>query len=478
MAHTLNQTATPSQATHSLSPDILDTIRPARRSTIIKYILPKYPILALACLASVAHAADEAHSKEALAALKTYLTTSADHRPAIATQPFAATPLTKSDAQSAQQLLGSDYVAQIRTTRAAEVKDRLLTSGDLKMPFFYTTFGDKPAGGRSLFISMHGGGNAPASLNDSQYENQKHLYKPPEGVYLAPRAPTNTWMLWHESHIDTFFDRLIEDLIAFEDVNPNRVYLMGYSAGGDGVYQLAPRMADRFAAASMMAGHPNDASPLGLRNLPFSIHVGALDNGFDRNKVAMQWEQKLAALRENDLQGYIHWVKLYDGKAHWMDGQDAAAIPWMMQFTRNPIPAKIVWKQGNAPHDRFYWLALDAETAKSAKGKQVIATLDPAPPLPSGSPAPAAPTVPARGPALAANQPATITLETADYDKVTVRLSDAMLDLDKPLTIIAAGKPRFTGMPNRTIATLSKTLHERGDPAAVYAAEMEIGLKP
>ena len=41
-----------------------------------------------------------------------------------------------------------------------------------------------------------------------------------------------------------------------EDVNPNKVYLLGYSAGGDGVYQLAPRMADRWAAAAMMADSP------------------------------------------------------------------------------------------------------------------------------------------------------------------------------------------------------------------------------
>ena len=58
------------------------------------------------------------------------------------------------------------------------------------------------------------------------------------------------------------------------DVDPNRVYIMGYSAGGDGVYQLAPRMADRWAAAAMMAGHPNDASPLGLRNITgFNHHT-------------------------------------------------------------------------------------------------------------------------------------------------------------------------------------------------------------
>ena len=53
-------------------------------------------------------------------------------------------------------------------------------------------------------------------------------------------------------------------MIMLYEVDPNKVYLMGYSAGGDGVYQLAPRMADRFAAAAMMAGHPNETSPLGL----------------------------------------------------------------------------------------------------------------------------------------------------------------------------------------------------------------------
>ena len=46
--------------------------------------------------------------------------------------------------------------------------------------------------------------------------------------------------------------RLIENLVALQEVNPNRVYLMGYSAGGDGVYQVAPRMADTLAAAAMM----------------------------------------------------------------------------------------------------------------------------------------------------------------------------------------------------------------------------------
>ena len=83
-------------------------------------------------------------------------------------------------------------------------------------------------------------------------------------VYLAPRAPTDTWNLWHQAHIDRMFQRLIENLVVFENVDPNRVYLMGYSAGGDGVYQVAPRMADRFAAAAMMASAGRESCKISM----------------------------------------------------------------------------------------------------------------------------------------------------------------------------------------------------------------------
>ena len=147
---------------------------------------------------------------------------------------------------------------------------------------------------------MHGGGGAPPQVNDGQWKNQMRLYKPNEGIYLCPRAPTDTWNLWHQSHIDPLFDRLIENMIIFEEVDPDKVYLMGYSAGGDGVYQLAPRMCDRFAAAAMMAGHPNETSPQGLRNLPFALQVGENDKSYRRNKIAESWGEKLAELKESE----------------------------------------------------------------------------------------------------------------------------------------------------------------------------------
>ena len=35
-------------------------------------------------------------------------------------------------------------------------------------------------------------------------------------------------------------------------------------------------MSDRWAAAAMMAGHPNETQPLGMRNVPIAIQVGGI----------------------------------------------------------------------------------------------------------------------------------------------------------------------------------------------------------
>ena len=245
----------------------------------------------------------------------------------------------------------------------------MLKDGKLEMPFFYKTFGEKPEAGRSLWISLHGGGGAPKQVNDRQWENQKKLYTLDEGIYLAPRAPTNTWNLWHEAHIDRLFARLIEDLIVLEDVNPDRVYVLGYSAGGDGVYQIAPRMADRWAAAAMMAGHPNGVSLLSLRNVPFALQVGGNDAAYNRNKVGKEYGEQLDKLQKDDPKGYEHFVKIHEGKGHWMDREDKVALPWMAKFTRNPVPDRVVWKQTGTPHDRSYWLAVPP---KEAKGDSLV----------------------------------------------------------------------------------------------------------
>jgi len=398
-------------------------------------------------LTPYAIAANDTASAQAVKELKTALAAKPGLLQEMAEKAFIKVPLTKADAASARELLWKAHAASIKKERAAEMKARVLKEDKLEMPFEFKSFGKAPKEGRSLWISLHGGGSAPPQLNDRQWENQKRLYTLEEGIYLAPRAPTNTWNLWHEGHIDRLFARLIENLIVLENVNPDRVYVMGYSAGGDGVYQLGPRMADRWAGGAMMAGHPNGVSLLSLRNVPFALQVGANDSPFSRNRVAKEYGERLDKLQQEDPQGYEHFVKIHEGKSHWMDLEDKAALPWLAKFSRNSIPERVVWKQTGTLHERSYWLAVPPNEKQND--------------------------------ALVIAQRAGQNIEITAAEKVAVllvRLDDRMADLDKPVTITREGKELFNGTPPRTIGTLIKTLAGRGDPRLMFSTEAAVKL--
>lgn len=350
-------------------------------------------------------------------------------------------PLTRQEAAQALELLAAERLNHIARQRQQDLETLTITRSNHTLRWLEQVFGDPPTGGHSLWISMHGGGNAPTQINDRQWRNQARLYQPAEGIYLAPRAPTDTWNLWHQDHIDPLFQQLIETYVATRNVNPNRVYLLGYSAGGDGVWQLAPRMADRFAAAAMMAGHPNEATLLGLRNLPFAIFMGANDAAYNRNRVATERSAELARLHTADPDGYTHLSRIYEGLGHWMNGKDAEALPWMAAFERNPWPNRVVWQQDDVVHRRFYWLQIPDDVPIQDR-QTLIATV--------------------RG--------QTVDLEGDLYPKLCLRLSDHLLDLDQPIRVLANGRELFAGRVPRHAAAIQTSLIERADPPAAATA--------
>jgi predicted peptidase len=348
--------------------------------------------------------------------------------------------LTEEEAERAIAFTYETMLSEQREARAAELKAKSFTMGDMTMRWLEKTFGDAPADGRSLWISMHGGGEAPEQVNTQQWQNQIRLYQPEEGIYIAPRAPTDKWNMWHQEHIDPMFAHLIESMVALRGVNPDKVYLMGYSAGGDGVWQLAPRMADHFAAAAMMAGHPNEAQLFGLRNLPFAIFMGENDAAVNRNKVAAQKSAEIADLHKADPEGYVHLSRIYPGLGHWMNLKDAEGVPWMAKFTRNPWPQKIVWYQDDITHQRFYWLRLPEGAAM--KDQKINAEI----------------------------KRRSIRL-TGDVPPGTqILLSDKLINLDEPIEISVNDKATFTAKPVRSIKTIRSALQERLDPSATPTA--------
>ncbi|MCR4922342.1 MAG: alpha/beta hydrolase [Bacteroidaceae bacterium] len=324
---------------------------------------------------------------------------------------------------------------------------RAVSSSLATMPFWYKVYGSAPKGKRTLWISLHGGGGVPQEVNDGQWDNQKRLYQPEEGVYVAPRAPWNAWNMWCQEPIDELYEQLIRLMVACEGVDPDRVYLMGYSAGGDGVWREAPRMADHWAAASMMAGHPGDVSLVNLRNMPFMIWCGANDAAYQRNVLCAQRGEQMDSLQRDCPEGYIHQTHIMQGKGHWMDREDRIALPWMRRHIRNPYPKSVVWQQEEVVRPTFYWL--QAPAGEQVRGRRVDVTI----------------------------VDNTILLTRCDYTSITLWLNDDLLNLDKKVTVKSGKRTLFRGRIPRTEANMQASLAERGDPRYCFPAKITVSLK-
>lgn len=358
--------------------------------------------------------------------------------------PVSARSLSASKVNVLRAQLIDEWKAQQRAQLGDEWQRHIVAFDTLAMPIWSAVYGEAPADGRSLWISLHGGGNAPAALNDQQWENQKRLYRPAEGVYVAPRAPYNDWDMWFKPLLDGLYERLIRQCVAFLDVNPDKVYILGYSAGGDGVWRMAPRMADRWAAASMMAGHPGDISMLNLRNTPFMIWCGADDQAYDRNRLDAERGLQLDSLQRAEPEGYIHETHIMQGMGHWMMRADTLAIPWMVKYRRDPYPRTIIWQQEEVLRPHFYWLTAPRDELR--RGQRVRLTC----------------------------KDNVIDISECTYSSLTLWLTDELVDLRRKVVVRYQDRILFSGKLSRSLATMRECLDIHGDPSYVCPAKVVI----
>ena len=362
-------------------------------------------------------------------------------------QSFANKELSKADCLEASYAIDSMWLMKSAQELGTQWRRMTIANDSIRLACACRVFGNAPKDGRSLYISMHGGGHCPKEVNDEQWMNQIYLYEPEEGVYIAPRAPWNTSDLWHRKGLDELLEDVIRACVVFEGVNPNKVYLLGYSAGGDGVWRLAPRMADKWAAASMMAGHPGEAEQINLMNTPYMIWMGEHDHYYDRNILAKEKAQVMDSLSAAHPGKYIHSNNIIEDKGHWMDRVDTAAIGWMAQYRRNPYPKQIVWRQEFVTREHFYWLSAPSNEVK--QGKTVTAHIE-------------------------GND---IHIEKCDYTRLTIYLNDYLADLDKEITIYLDSKEIARIKPRRTIANMYNTLNLRNDRSYAFPCIIEVEMK-
>ncbi len=198
----------------------------------------------------------------------------------------------------------------------------VLSHNGREMRFFMEIIGEPGENGLyPLYLTLHGGGGGPTEGNNDQWIDMLHYYKEAveSGIYIACRGITDTWDLHFQKESYPLYDRLIQAMVLNYGADPDRVYLLGFSAGGDGVYQVAPRLADRFAAVSMSAGHPNGVSLLNLQNCPIILQAGIRDYYSEdgkRSVRAAEADEVLDSYRETYGGGYEHEVFIHVPAGH------------------------------------------------------------------------------------------------------------------------------------------------------------------
>ncbi len=320
-----------------------------------------------------------------------------------------------------------------------------VVSGKYVSPYVVRPVGKMPEGGWPLVIAMHGGGNAPKQVNDSQWRIMQRYYKdhPGDGgyLYLALRAPTDAWNGFYTGYVYPLVARLIRQMLVCEEVNPDKVFLIGYSHGGYGAFAIGPKMADRFAAVHSSAAAPTDgeSSPKNLLNTPFTFMIGDRDLAFGRLKRCLAFDQAIKDLRGDRKDAYPVRLLLKKGFGH-TGLPDRDHLSTMLPTVRTPIPDSIVWESTDSVVRRFAWL----ENPEPAKKQMVDAT----------------------------RKGNRFEIKLTGIESLNLYLDDRMVDYRKPVVIEVNGKIVLERSPSPSLSVLCQTLQERGDPRFAFASKV------
>jgi pimeloyl-ACP methyl ester carboxylesterase len=314
-------------------------------------------------------------------------------------------------------------------------------------PYAVRKVGTRPADGWPLFIAMHGGGGTTKEFNDSQWHDMLHYYRdhPEAGgyLYLALRAPNDTWNGFYDDYVYPLVENLVREFLFFGDVDPNKVFIMGYSHGGYGAFAIGPKEPDLFAAIHASAAAPTDGETTGktLRNTVFTCMVGEKDTMYGRFERDKKFRETIRQFRGDRNDIYPVNVQFIPGNGH-TGLPDRDEILEMYPAVRNTVPRELTWLMTDKVIHDFFWL----HTGAPGKEQEIDA---------------------------ACHDNKLVITTTADVSDATVLLDSRLIDFQKPVTLELNGQTT-THKIEPSLRVLCQTLQRRGDAELAFTAEIPL----
>ena len=135
-------------------------------------------------------------------------------------------------------------------------------------------------------------------------------------------------------------------------IDPDRVYLVGSSAGGSGAMHLASCYPDQFAAVLPLIAAGNNYPLRNFFNLPVAFHHD------DRDWTSAICNARVQTQRLQE-SGSPSFLKEYAGAGHGVPGSHEPMMTWLFEQRGNPAPPKIKHDCEAPSLGRSYWLKID-----------------------------------------------------------------------------------------------------------------------
>ncbi len=127
-----------------------------------------------------------------------------------------------------------------------------------------------------LVVTLHGSGGGRRDIEQKKWQGAiRQLLKPENERYEAMLLEPQSEGEWDPDSLQKMLDYVIHEN---PDVNPKRVYCVGYSMGGKGTWEWAMNYPDRFAAIIPKGFIPDLSKIDGMVDLPIWAMVGDKDS--------------------------------------------------------------------------------------------------------------------------------------------------------------------------------------------------------
>ncbi len=315
-----------------------------------------------------------------------------------------------------------------------------------------------PAKPTPLWIYLHGSNGPQGTEPWSSWASSKGM------ICVAPTSPNKSY--WHPvdgatdplDYEESFFFAFMDSWRAKFNVDPDRIYLSGFSAGGFGSWWFSLRYPEYWAAVMPMAGGPpanwGERGPYEQPGkLGYWIWHGDEDKDVpvDLDRKGVEWLKKL---------GTPVWYQEYKGGDHntWF-GKDKAAIEKVVlevveKERRIVWPTRVVWCWDalwyktfpkTAPLKGGWWLEF-GECGERARIEAEYA---------GGN---------------------IYKVTTKDVKDFTIRVTPDMVDLSKPVVIQANGAEVFSGLVEIDFDLLLKRQEKWADPKRLLTGEVHVAV--